>query len=301
MSNPQAFSSTTKVMALIRFGGVKARSLEALVRRYGDLDAILSADTGSLMSIDGMSTTAAGKIAKTVRHLKEADDYLAELRSREISLTTRFDEAYPEVLFELNDPPTMLYVRGQMPEIRHKSVALVGDEPASDEALTMMSRLSKTFTQAKVQVVATLVGGADAAAHLAARAAGGKSYAVIPTGFDQLDGLELRTLAIDIVNAGGVISEFPPEEKSGDTHFVQTNRILAGLSHGVVVTEVHKQSARVRDVLTFCNQIGKLAFVMIDPALGAFADDESLAFAIDHGAIPITGYDRIGDIIRSLV
>jgi len=301
MSEYSGYTMTVKSLALSRYGQVAPRLMEALLRQFYDLDAILSADKQTFMQVKGITATAAARIVASRTRLNDAKAYVEELRSRDIGLTSRFDDQYPPRLFELNDPPLMLYCRGRLLSPEQKAVAIVGSDEATADGIEMTSRLSRLFSEAGVQVLSSLEGGISAAAHLAAKSVGKPSFALIDSGFDALDGSEKMTLAIDIATTGGVLSEYPPETASSDETMAQSNRLLVGLTNGVVFTELYKNSRRALDLLEFCNQIGKLTFFFTDPKAGVLADEHSLRIALANGAIPMSGFQSTPDIIRSLV
>ncbi|HWR82589.1 MAG TPA: DNA-processing protein DprA [Candidatus Deferrimicrobium sp.] len=205
------------------------------------------------------------------------------------------------MLLELNDPPPLLYVRGHMPDKSCKSVALVGAEDATHPGIELTVKLAGLFARAGVQVVSSISKGIDAAAHIGARASNGVSYGVLDSGLDHIHPSEHVPLAIDIAQSGGVISEYPPEQSYTDGNVASSNRLVAGLAQAVVVTEMYRTSERSHDLLRFCRQIGKLAFLMVDSTQGALADNESVAEAVACGAIPMTGLEKVQDIIRVLV
>ncbi|UCG61455.1 MAG: DNA-processing protein DprA [Candidatus Zixiibacteriota bacterium] len=289
------------ILALCRFSGVQPRLLEVLIRHYGSIDRILQADAGSLMGIGGMTTEIANRVADAKSHLSRADDYYSQLRQRDISIVSRFDDAYPDRLFELNDPPAVLYFRGTLPDTAGKLVALTGGEKASNEGIELTVEAARRFAEAGVKVIASLSRGVDAAAHLGSKSGNGNSYAVLNSGLDNVYPEDSRPLAIDIVKEGGLLSEYPPESKYQPDNFKSSNRIIAALAQAVVVTECYRESTVTLDLLKCCGQIGKLAFVMIDPRHGALADTDSLNAAVTHGAIPMVGLDKTDDIVQSLV
>ncbi|MDD3731357.1 MAG: DNA-processing protein DprA [candidate division Zixibacteria bacterium] len=295
------YSLTTRVVALCKFSGVNPRLCEFLFNYFNQIEDLLSAGTATLMKIDGMTRETADNIARTARHLEAAENYIAELKKRDIHIITRFDSEYSPLLFELNNPPSVLYVRGHLPDINRKTVALVGASEPTNEGIEMTTRLARIFTDKKVQVISSLSGGIDYAAHLGCKTSGGISFAVIDAGFDSLTVDDSMPVAIDIVQKGGLISEYPPEEKPAQDNYLETNRILVGLSQAVVVTELYHDSLYTLDLLKFCSMIGKLAFLPIDPELGAFADETSLNLAVEYGVIPMVGYDKVDDIIKALV
>lgn len=301
MTDLSAFTTAGKLLALSRFGQVKPRLLDALLARFGEVDAVLSATAAELGQVTGITPAIAKRVAASGDHLPDSESYLQSLRQRDISVTTRFDSAYPHRLFELNDPPLMLLARGKMIDADKRTIALVGAEQATNEGIEVTSRLSKSFAEAGVQVISSLIGGISAAAHLAVKAAGSASYAVIDSGFDALTSSDEMPLAIDIAVSGGVISECLPEDIATPESLMQANRLLVGLAHAVVFTELYKDSRRGLDLLEFCNQNGKLTFFFVNSEFGALSDESTLKQAVANGAILMQGYASISDIVRSAV
>jgi DNA processing protein len=301
MRDFSVYLHSTKLMALSRFGQVGPRLFDVLIRQFGDIDRVLAADTKTLSEVKGLTAAMARKIAGAAGHLDDAAAYVQSLLGRDIHITSRLDDDFPHRLYELNDPPLMLYCRGHLPAVDRKIVTLMGADLAGADSIAMTSRLAKMFAEAGVQVLASLDGGNAAAAHLAARTAGASSYALIDSGFDSLLGTDVMPLAIDVAVSGGVITEYLPETVASNETMSQSNRLLVGLANAVVFTELYKDSRRGLDMLEFCDQTGKLTFFMIDPDLGALSDEATLAKAVDCGAIMMTGYESVKDIIRSLV
>ncbi len=290
-----------QVLALCRLAGVQPRLFEVLIHVFGSPGRILEADTRSLLAMDGMTVTTAKKITAATASMDQADEVYRHLRERDIAVMTRFDDDFPQLLFELNDPPPLLYVRGRMPDNNKKTVTIAGAENATNEGIELTVKLAGTFAGAGVQVIASLNKGIDAAAHIGTKAAGGASFCILDSGFDQIHPSEHMPLAIDVAQSGGVISEYPPEQIYTAESFKFSNRLLVGLAQAVVVTELYRDSTRTLDLLSFCRQIGKLAFIMVDPERGVLADEESLAEAVSCGAIPLTGLEKTDDIIKALV
>ena len=108
-------------------------------------------------------------------------------------------------------------------------------------------------------------------------------------------------MAIDIIQSGGVLSEYAPDVPPRENQTQEANRLIAGLAQGVVVTEVYSDSNRTLDLLRACREVGKLTFIMTDPTRGALVDETSLNLALECGAVPIEGFDRVDNIIKSLV
>lgn len=294
-------STSSRVLALSYFCEVPPRLFEALLREFTTLDAIYSAEPEEFLGIEGIDEEMAELLSRAADHLEAADIMAQALSERDIGIVTRFDDAYSGLLFELNNPPSVLYYRGRMIANDQKSLAVIGSHKASSEGIELTSHLVKELVANQIQIVSSLVGGIDITAHLSAKSAGGSSYAVLTGGFDHIDGAEKLPVAIDIAEAGGVISEYPPETEPDTDYEVEANRLIAGMAQAVVVVEAYADSDRVLDLLQACRDMGKMAFFMVDSDHGALADKTSLSEAANCGAIPIEGFDRIGDIVKSLV
>jgi DNA processing protein len=301
MTEISDYSLATQLIALCKLGGVTPRMFEALFPRFGSTEKLIEASAADLESFDDLSAETAARVTAARDHLEEARALEENLSDREIHSKTRFDKDFPHLLFELNDPPPLLFVRGSLPDPNKRTVTLIGSSNASNDGIQMTTRLARTFVEADVQIISSLHGGIDTAAHLGSKTAGGKSFAIIDEGFDQLAGADVMPVAIDVAQAGGVISEYLPHREESEETIKETNRLLVGLGQAVVIPELYAESLRILDLLTFCNEIGKLVFVVIDPELGAFSDKKSLGHAIHNGAIPIQGYDAVKDIINALV
>lgn len=301
MPNPAHATPPIHLLALCTLGGIEPRAIDRLLRHFGTAEAVLAADTATLTHIDGITSALADKVTAAAAGLDRAADLARLLSERDIAVVTMFDSAYGSLLRELNDPPPLLFVRGRMPDPEKKSVTLVGARAATSDGIEVTTRIAQQFGEADVQVISSLRGGIDGAAHLGARAAGGVSFAVLDSGIDDIAEHDLMPLAIDIVESGGVITEYLPDKAPGPATMEASNRLLVGLGQAVVVTELYADAVHTLDLLSFCRMIGKLTFLIIDPELGALADESSLALAIECGAIPLEGYERVEDIIRSLV
>lgn len=301
MSTTGLDQSVIEVLALCRFAGVQARLLDALLRQFGSVKGILEAHSGELMAVPGMSAGTANEVSSIGDNLEEATIYYQSLLEREIRVISRFDQKYHRLLLELNDPPPLLYVRGKVPDQQLKSVAIVGDIDATNEGIELTVKLARHFSTQKVQVVSSLRRGIDTSAHLGAKASERGSIAVLDSGFDHICPEENVALAIDIVQEGSAITDLPPDTEYDDENISQTNRLIAGMVQAVVVTELYQDVSSTMDLLSFCSEIGKLLFFVIDPVHGALAGEESLKQAVSYGAIPMVGLDKFDDIVNSLV
>ncbi|UCE25180.1 MAG: DNA-processing protein DprA [Candidatus Zixiibacteriota bacterium] len=301
MTDSTSSQTIVQILALCQFSGVHPRLMEVLIRQYGDIEHIFKADAGSLMSIGGMTADTANRVANANTQLDRAEEYYSSLRQRDISVVSRFEPSYPHRLFELNDPPTLIFYRGVLPDDSVKMVALAGAEKASNEGIELTVEAARRFAEAGVQVVSSLNRGIDSSALLGSKSGEGTSFSVLSSGLDNIYPEDSRPLAIDVAKGGGLLSEYPPEQDFSPDNYRSSNRIIAALAQAVVITEFYSNSAVTLDLLKCCSQIGKLAFIMIDPRHGALTDKDGFDSAVTCGAIPMVGFDRIDDIIQALV
>ena len=164
------------------------------------------------------------------------------------SLITLEDEDYPRLLRSLPDRPIMLYVRGSLPLNSESSVAIVGTRKASRYGKDVAFQLASQLARQGVTIVSGLAHGIDAAAHRGALDAGGNTIAVMATGIDRVYPRENADLAENIAASGAVITEMPLGSAPLGKNFPQRNRIISGLSLGVLVAEAPIRSGALNTV-----------------------------------------------------
>lgn len=152
------------------------------------------------------------------------------------------DDTYPKALLEIADPPNLLYVRGNPALLQKRGLAMVGSRNATPQGLQTAENFARTLAAKGLCIVSGLALGIDAAAHRGALAAGGETIAVIGTGADRIYPARNKELALAIVEHGAVISEFPLGTPAIASNFPRRNRIISGLSRGVLVVEAAPES-----------------------------------------------------------
>lgn len=172
--------------------------------------------------------------------MKQKDEIFLKEKITTIGLN---DDKYPRLLKETSSPPPILYVKGEIPA--GPAVAVVGSRLATNYGLDMAARLSRELAARGIVIVSGLALGIDSAAHKAALEVGGKTVAVLGSGLDEASiyPSQNKPLAREIIENGGVvISEFPCGTNPLPHHFPQRNRIVSGLSLGVLVVEAREKS-----------------------------------------------------------
>lgn len=157
-------------------------------------------------------------------------------------IVTLADTAYPQNLLNIADPPSLLYVRGNPALLNHPTLGVVGSRNATPQGERTAQDFSRTLAGAGLCIASGLALGIDAAAHRGALAADGMTLAVVGTGADRLYPARNRELAQAIVEKGCLISEFPLGTPAIAANFPRRNRILSGLSRGILVVEAALES-----------------------------------------------------------
>ena len=158
------------------------------------------------------------------------------------SILTLADAAYPAALLEIADPPNLLYVRGNPALLLTRGLGMVGSRNATPQGLQTAESFAKTLAGKGLTIISGLALGIDAAAHRGALAAGGATIAVIGTGADRLYPARNKELALAIAEHGAIVSEFPLGTPAIASNFPRRNRIISGLSRGVLVVEAAPES-----------------------------------------------------------
>jgi DNA processing protein len=170
-----------------------------------------------------------------------AEAFLKAASSRGLQLITARTSDYPERLWEIPDPPIVLWSKGRAP-LPSRSVAIVGSRRSTPTGLMVARRLGGDLASAGWTVVSGMALGVDGAAHEGALEAGGETVAVLGCGADVVYPRQHRALAARIVETGRILSEFPPGSPPEPWHFPRRNRIISGLVRAVVVVEAGEKS-----------------------------------------------------------
>ena len=157
-------------------------------------------------------------------------------------IVTLADAEYPKALLEIADPPCLLYVRGNPGLLEKRGLAVVGSRNATPQGVQTAENFAKALAGKGLAIISGLALGIDAAAHRGALAAGGETIAVIGTGADRLYPARNRELALAIAEHGAIVSEFPLGTPAIAANFPRRNRIISGLSRGVLVVEAALES-----------------------------------------------------------
>jgi DNA processing protein len=227
-------------MALKSINGIGNALFHPLLARFGLPEAVLSANLHALTAVEGISKKTAAAIASfdcwepILRQLKTMNE-------TGIKMVTCLDHDYPRNLLHIYDRPAFLYVRGCLSP-HDTPVALVGSRHASTYGKYTTERLSRELALRGITIVSGMARGIDSCAHRGALTAKGRTIAVLGSGLDVIYPPENKKLFQEISENGAVISEYPPGTQPLAYQFPARNRIISGISHGVVVVEAGEKS-----------------------------------------------------------
>jgi DNA processing protein len=235
-------TSREAYIALNMVDGIGPIRVRALLDRFLQPQAILSATRAELMQVEGVGDEVARSIASW-RERVDLDGELPRIEKAGVRVLTREDAEYPRNLREIYDPPIVLYVKGAFSERDALSIAIVGSRRTTLYGQEMGRKLAYQLARVGVTVVSGLARGIDTAAHKGALQAKGRTVAVIGCGIDIVYPAENQKLANEIVEKGGaVVTEFPFGVKPDRQNFPMRNRIVSGWSLGTVVVEANLTS-----------------------------------------------------------
>lgn len=244
--------------------GIGATRLARLIDSFGSLEAAWYASQPALRA-SGLNERAAATLVKTRSELS-LDAELARVERAGVTILTMADDAYPRLLREIPSPPPVLYVRGELTPADDGGVGIVGTRRASAYGREMALRLADGLARAGVTVVSGLARGIDGVAHGAALEAGGRTIAVLGCGLDTIYPPEHHKLAERIVAQGALVSEFPLGTRPDAANFPVRNRLISGLSLGVVVVEAPARSGALITA-NFAADQGRTVFAVPGSAL----------------------------------
>ncbi len=211
-----------------------------VLRARGGVVALLAANEDELSS-EFRSKDLARAVLRGPEDA-EAARWAAGIERAGIRLLTPFDDEYPRLLGEIADPPFVLYAIGKVERLRLPAVAIVGSRDASRYGRDVATRLARELSGVGVAVVSGFARGVDAAAHEAAREGPGGTVAVLGCGLDVDYPREHARLKAALAADHLLLSEYPPGAEPRPQNFPIRNRIIAGLSSGVVVVEASRRS-----------------------------------------------------------
>lgn len=271
---------------------ISPRKRIRLLEHFHDPAFIWEASEAELRSLSFCTPGIVGCILDREAR-KEANIIIDRVRKCDADIITINDSAYPQALRQTADPPVVLYLRGKLVK-SSLCVAVVGSRRATPYGQEMARRLSQELARHGVTVVSGMARGIDSKAHLGSLEAGGRTVAVLGCGVDIVYPPENNELMERIIKSGTVISEYPPGTAPIPFNFPARNRIISGLSQGVVIVEASEKSGSLITA-DFALEQGRDVFAV--PGNINSGNSKGTNRLIREGAKIITG---AGDILEEL-
>ena len=217
--------------------GVGAGRLRLLVAHFGSPTAVLAAAPRELIRVQGIDK----KIASLIAHFKGGgefvDEQLSLLNKVNGRIVTIWDDEYPEYLRKIYDPPPLMFVRGSIEPNDKYAIAIVGTRHPTTYGMLMAERFARELTEKGITIVSGLARGIDTIAHQTSVKLGGRTLAVIGSSIDIIYPAENKKLAAQIEENGAIVSEFVMGTKPDPGNFPRRNRIISGMSLGILIVE----------------------------------------------------------------
>lgn len=222
-------------------GHLGAKGAERLLAAFGSPEAVFEADRTSLLQSGCVSSAMLPALLD--KSLDEAQRIVSDCTKKHIHILTLHDEAYPSSLRAVDDPPTVLYMLGSLPALEERpAIGIVGARSASAYGISAAESIGKGFAQGGGIVVSGLAKGIDAAATRGALSASDNVIAVLGCGVDRIYPRENADLYRALCERGCILSEYPPQTAPLPANFPPRNRIISGLSDGVLIVEAASKS-----------------------------------------------------------
>jgi DNA processing protein len=281
------------LLALHLLPGLGPVRTAALVERFGSAAAVLRAAAAQLRGVPHIGEKLSEELPRAMATV-DVDAELALIERHGVRLRALGTPDYPPALSQIPDPPHLLYVRGTLLPSDAKAVALVGSRRFTGYGRRVAERLATDLARAGYTIVSGLARGIDGIAHRAALKAGGRTLAVMAGGLSRIYPPEHAELANEVAAAGALLSEAPMAQDPLAGMFPARNRIISGLSRGVVIIEAADRSGALITARHAAEQ-GRTGFAVPGPVDAATSAGANAL--IREGAVLVRGAE---DVIEEL-
>lgn len=260
-----------------------------LLSHFGTPREIWDADKSVIASVNGISDEFAQKICVS-KDADELDEKICRLEELGINYISINNPDYPDLLRTIDEPPLGLYYKGTLPKNDEMCFSIIGSRRCSEYGAEVAQKFARDLAKNDFIIVSGMARGIDSMAHRGAINGGGKTVAVLGCGVDLCYPAENERLMAKIIENGCVISEYPPGTPAYSSNFPQRNRIISGLSMGLLVIEAGKKSGTLITVDRALDY-GRTVFAV--PANITSALSEGTNQLIKEGCPPVTSVEDI--------
>jgi len=282
------------IIALREVAKIGPKRFQQLLLTFGSPENIFKATLEQISKLPRMNPEKAKEIFESQEKFAEIEEHISFLEEQGIGIKTILDEEFPQSLKEIDDPPPLLYFKGEFPLSNGMFVAVVGTHNATYEGIKDATEIGKKLVEKSGVVVSGLARGIDTGAHLGALAKEGKTYAVLGSGLNNIYPRENLNLSVEISKNGALLTEYPLNTKVNVGQLMARNRIVVGLSQAVIVVETEDNTSGTMDAAKKAIDQGKPLFVVTRE------DNKNFEELVRIGAIPINGTGDLDLVLRYL-
>ncbi|MBX7150418.1 DNA-processing protein DprA [bacterium] len=231
------------LLLLSSIPGIGHSKLRTLVQKFGTPEEVFAAKLHQLTATDGFDQKTAEKILNpALRDNKFVEEQLKLIEHYKVQVLSFWDNDYPVNLKNIHEPPAFLFTRGDLAEIDRYAIAIVGTRQPTSYGKIMTETLARELAVRGITIVSGLARGIDTIAHHSALQHGGRTIAVLGSGVDRIYPAENFKLAMDLMQHGALISDYPMKTAPDAVNFPGRNRIISGLSLGTLIIEAGEKS-----------------------------------------------------------
>lgn len=267
-----------------------SRKKQELLKKYNNPQRIYNLKKEDIVKIPGFSEKRAEMILDKKKR-DELNDYLQKMKKENVDIITIEDDEYPRILKNIYDYPISLYIKGNKKILNNKSIGIVGCRMASEYGIKAAQYFAYKLAQKGINIISGLAKGIDSNSHIGAIKAKGITIGIVGNGLDIVYPKENYKLYSEILkNDGAIISEYPLGTKPEKMNFPARNRIISGMSNGIIVVEAKKKSGTLITV-DYALEQGRDVYVV--PGNINSANSLGTNELIKQGAKMVTKYDDI--------
>ncbi len=275
---------------LSRIEGLGPIKIKELLKQYKTPENIWELDKNKLMQTKGIGENIANSILKK-EYRENLEQYVKYMKKYNIGIITIEDKDYPKKLLHIYDAPAILYYKGDKKLLHTDIIAMIGCRECSNYGKEVSIKFSYELAKNGITIISGMAKGIDSYSHIGCIKAGGKTIAVLGSGLDIIYPKENCLLYDEILSAKGLIlSEYVIGTKPSKLNFPARNRIISGLSNGVIVVEAKGKSGTLNTV-DFALEQGKDVFVV--PGNITSTNSTGTNELIKQGASCVTGVEDI--------
>ena len=244
-----------------RIKGLGSRRKQILLKMYKTPEKIYNLKKEEILKIKGFNEFLANKIIDK-DNKNNLENYIEKMQKEKISIITIDDKEYPNILKNIYDYPISLYIKGNSNILDNYTIGIVGGRNATEYGIKVAQYFSYNLAKKGINIVSGLAKGIDSCAHIGTIKANGKTIAVVGNGLDIVYPRENQYLYEKIVEENGaIISEYPLGTEPEKMNFPARNRIISGISKGIIVIEAKKKSGTLITV-DFALEQGRDVYVV---------------------------------------